>query len=91
MISPSLVKIGLKTKKFYHYAKFCPDPFLNCNYSSSMGFGSVVGFQKTVDVFAFLKAIKLKSSINVYSTVGSSDFLSNYFISTPLLAMFIIF
>ena len=29
-ISPSLVKIGLKTKKFYHYAKFCQDPFLNC-------------------------------------------------------------
>ena len=36
VISPSLVKIGLKTKKFYHYAKFCRDPFLNCNYSSIM-------------------------------------------------------
>ena len=34
VISPSLVKIGLKTKIFYHYAKFCRDPFLNCNYSS---------------------------------------------------------
>ena len=34
VISPSLVKIGLKTKNFYHYAKFCRDPFLNCNYSS---------------------------------------------------------
>ena len=27
-ISLSLVKIGLKTKKFHHYAKFCRDPFL---------------------------------------------------------------
>ena len=34
VISPSLVKIGLKTKIFYHYAKFCRDPFLNFNYSS---------------------------------------------------------
>ena len=34
VISPSLVKIGLKTKNFYHYAIFCRDPFLNCNYSS---------------------------------------------------------
>ena len=34
VISPSFIKIGLKTKKFYHYAKFCRDPFLNCNYSS---------------------------------------------------------
>ena len=33
-ISPSLVKIGLKTKKFYQYAKFWQDPFLNCSDSS---------------------------------------------------------
>ena len=33
-ISLSLVKIGLKTNSFYHYAKFCRDPFLNCNYSN---------------------------------------------------------
>ena len=44
-----------------------------------MGFGSVVGFQKIDDVFAFLKAIKLKSSIKVYSTVGSSDFFIKLF------------
>ena len=33
VISPSLVKIGLKTKFFYHYAKFCRDPFLSFNNS----------------------------------------------------------
>ena len=35
--------------------------------------------QKIDDVFAFLKAIKLKSSIKVYSTVGSSDFFIKLF------------
>ena len=34
-ISPSLVKIGLKTKKIYQYAKFWQDPFLNCGDSSA--------------------------------------------------------
>ena len=29
-IWPSLVKIGLKTRIFYQYAKFWQDPFLNC-------------------------------------------------------------
>ena len=36
VISPSLVKIGLKTKIFYHYAKFCRDPFLSFNNSNNM-------------------------------------------------------
>ena len=33
-IWPCLVKIGLKTKICYHYAKFWQDPFLNCVNSS---------------------------------------------------------
>ena len=39
-ISLSLVEIGLKTKTFYHYAKFCRVPFLNCNYSTNKIFSS---------------------------------------------------
>ena len=34
-IWPSLVKIGLKTKIFYHYAKFWQDPFLNLANSTN--------------------------------------------------------
>ena len=34
VIWPSLVKIWLKTKNFYHYAKFWQDPFLNFANSS---------------------------------------------------------
>ena len=33
-ISLSFVKIGLKTKNFYQYAKFWQDPFLDFNDSS---------------------------------------------------------
>ena len=45
----SLVKIGLKTKNFYHYAKFWQDPFLNCvnsnYYSCNLCFQLVIGCQ----------------------------------------------
>ena len=52
-ISLSLVKIGLKTKFFYHYAKFCRDPFLNCNYSSSCRKQEYKLFQLTVKLAGF--------------------------------------
>ena len=42
-----LVMIGLKTKFFYHYAKFWQDPFLNC-VNSSIGNSREAWFHETV-------------------------------------------
>ena len=50
-ISPCLVKIGLKTKIFYQYAKFWQDPFLNYDNSSTFIFTTFSEtFQRTVEL-----------------------------------------
>ena len=55
-ISLSFVKIGLKTKKFYHYAKFCRGPFLNCNYSS----GCFTTFETITNFLLVSKWLKIQ-------------------------------
>ena len=79
-ISLSLVKIGLKTKNFYHYAKFCRDPFLNFNYSSpSMRSNQGLAVFMHRCKIGFIYGGIFETTMNTRMTFAFSFIVSNFY------------